>query len=328
MLQGKLCEGAIDRSDPIPVLFIGGAGRSGSTLLDRVIGMQNGFCSVGEGHFVWKRSFEQNQLCGCGEPFHDCAFWEEVSQRAYRRATTDFDIASASRLKAVIDGKRALGWLLLGRGPRRFTTSFCAYADLLERLYAAVRDVSGQRVVVDSSKDARHGIVLSRMPGVELHVVHLIRDPRAVAFSWKRQRRRPEIHWKAEDMPVEGVVTSCSRWITQNALVELLSSSAQSYHRVRYEDFLATPTETLAQILSPLDWVDADGLSLDPGALELRPSHTLSGNPMRFKKGRIQLRLDDEWKTGMAPLGRWTATAITAPLLARYGYPFRIRAGG
>src|SRR5690349_2184383 len=67
----------------IPVLFIAGAARSGSTLLDRVIGMHEGFCSSGELTFIWQRSYRENQLCGCGVPFHECEFWREVSDTAF-----------------------------------------------------------------------------------------------------------------------------------------------------------------------------------------------------------------------------------------------------
>jgi hypothetical protein len=331
MFQGTLCKGDSTESGgesagSIPVLFIGGAGRSGSTLLDRVIGMQDGFCSVGEGQFVWERSFQQNQLCGCGEPFHECSFWDEASRRAFGAGTSEFDADAAVRLKDVVDKKHNLSWLLLARGPSHFTSTFCAYGQLLERLYKVVLGLSGERVIVDSSKDARHGLVLSRLPGIELHVVHLVRDPRAVAFSWKRSRRRPEIHWKAEDMPTESVYTSSSRWLTQNSLVELLSGNAKSYNRVRYEDFVAAPTNTLSEILAPHEWVTEDDLTLDSDSLELQPSHMVSGNPMRFKKGRVQLTMDNEWRGAMAPGDRWSVGTITWPLLTRYGYPVRVGA--
>jgi hypothetical protein len=328
MVQGKPdsehSTAAAGRVDvPIPVLFIGGAGRSGSTLLDRVVGMQGGFCSVGEGHFVWERSFQQNQLCGCGQPFHECGFWEEVTRTAFAQGTSEFDAVSAVRLKQAIDRKHTLNWLLLGRGPSDFSRRLSAYGQLIERLYQAVLNISGQRVIVDSSKDARHGLVLSRLPGVELHVIHLIRDPRAVAFSWKRLRRRPEIHWKAEDMPVESVYTSSGRWLTQNLLVEMLSRSAQSYTRFRYEDFVADPGATLARLLSPIDGIDPASLSLDSESLELEPAHTVSGNPMRFKQGRVRITMDSEWREAMPATDRWLVDGITLPLLTRYGYSLR-----
>ena len=42
------------------VLYIGGMGRSGSTLVDRVLGQAPGVCSVGELVFLWERGVLAN----------------------------------------------------------------------------------------------------------------------------------------------------------------------------------------------------------------------------------------------------------------------------
>src|ERR1700754_3896573 len=91
---GELAAGA-----PTPVLFIAGAGRSGRTLLDRVIGAQEGFLSLGEVQFIWQRSFAEDQLCGCGRPFHRCAFWAGVCEGAWGTSIDSFPTAEALGLK-------------------------------------------------------------------------------------------------------------------------------------------------------------------------------------------------------------------------------------
>jgi len=48
------------------VLFIGGLGRSGSTLLDRMLGRLDDVWSVGELVHLWERGLSQNNRCGCG----------------------------------------------------------------------------------------------------------------------------------------------------------------------------------------------------------------------------------------------------------------------
>jgi hypothetical protein len=310
------------RRDRIPVLLIAGAPRSGSTLLDRVIGMHDGFCSAGELQFIWQRSFGENQLCGCGVPFYECAFWREVSEKAFGVEPQEVDQAAATRLKASVDDKRHLHWLVL-KAPPRFRSALLAYGDLLERLYGAVLQVSAARMVVDSSKDPRHGFVLSRLPRFEVHVVHLVRDPRAVAFSWKRVRRRPEIHWKSQDMMTQQTLASSARWTLHNVLVELLARSAASYCRVRYEDFVVDPSAALSRILAPYDWVDDKPAAVAAGEVVLEPSHTVAGNPMRFKNGPLNIELDDEWRTAMPLRDRLLVAAVTWPLLARYGYSLR-----
>lgn len=315
-------EPASSRQDRIPVLLIAGAARSGSTLLDRVIGMHDGFCSTGELQFIWRRSFGENQLCGCGLPFHDCPFWSEVSHSAFGIEPRDVDVDVATRLKASVDDKRHLQWLLL-KAPPRFRSELLAYGDLLERLYGAVLRVSGARVVVDSSKDPRHGFVLSKLKRFDVHVVHLIRDPRAVAFSWKRTRTRPEIHWKAQDMMIQQAGASSARWTLHNALVELLSASAASYCRVRYEDFVVNPAAAVSRILAPYDWLGEEPATEAAGPVVLEPSHTVSGNPMRFKGGPLKIELDDEWRVALPARDRALVAAATWPLLLRYGYSLR-----
>jgi hypothetical protein len=53
---------------------------------------------------------------------------------------------------------------------------------------------------------------------------------------------------------------------------------------------------------------------------ELTATHTASGNPMRFATGRVRVRQDDTWQAAMLASKRRTVTALTLPLLMRYGY--------
>jgi hypothetical protein len=292
-------------------------------LLERLIAEHDGFCALGELHFIWERSFAQNQLCGCGERFYDCPFWAEVVRVAFAREPRAFDASRARRLKDGIDRKRALPWLLARRRPPGVRRALAAYAALLEPLYDAARTVSGARAVLDSSKDPKHGLILARMPRVQLHVVHLVRDPRAVAFSWRRRRRRPEVHWTAEDMPIEPVRATAARWLAHNALVERLASRAASFQRLRYEDLVAEPAASVERVLRVLPWERPSCTPALGASVTLAPSHTVAGNPMRFRHGRVQLRLDDEWRAAMRPRDRLAVLAAAWPLLARYGYPLR-----
>ena len=59
-------------TSPQKVLYIGGFGRSGSTLVERILGQLPGFCSAGEIVFLWQRGLIDGQLCGCGVPVPEC----------------------------------------------------------------------------------------------------------------------------------------------------------------------------------------------------------------------------------------------------------------
>jgi hypothetical protein len=138
-------------------------------------------------------------------------------------------------------------------------------------------------------------------------VVHLVRDSRAVAYSWTRQRVRPEIHWKVEYMRRRSPFLTARRWVQYNALLEVLARRVPCSVRVRYEDLAADPEGTITSLAGPMR----------PTSGEV--AHMVSGNPMRFDEER-PVRADTAWTTEMPAADRRLVTTVTAPLLARYGY--------
>lgn len=299
------------------VVYLAGAGRSGSTLLAALLGRLPGHVAVGELRYVWQRSFIENQLCGCGTPFRSCPFWTDVVGTAFG----GFDAARPDdmvRLMARVDRIRFLPRLTFpGLRPARFGDDLEAVGAVLARLYAAILEVSESSVVVDSSKDPSYAYLLCAQPALDVSVVHLVRDSRAVAYSWTRERVRPEIHWKVEYMRRRPPLLTARRWMQYNALLEALAVRVPRYLRVRYEDLAADPRSTVATIAALVGTgpPPPDEDAPDEGA----PVHSVSGNPLRFEAAR-PVRADLAWQKEMPAGDRRRVTAVTAPLLARYGY--------
>ena len=65
-------------------------------------------------------------------------------------------------------------------------------AAVLIPLYEAIAEVARARVVVDSSKLPTYAMLLDGIEGVDVRVAHLVRDPRAAAFSWQRKKEQPD----------------------------------------------------------------------------------------------------------------------------------------
>ncbi|MFD0886208.1 sulfotransferase, partial [Streptosporangium algeriense] len=72
-----------DSLSPTRVVFLGGLGRSGTTLLERLLGEVPGVTPLGEVAHLWTRGVLANEDCGCGKPFGACPFWREVGTRAF-----------------------------------------------------------------------------------------------------------------------------------------------------------------------------------------------------------------------------------------------------
>ena len=315
------------RPEPTRILFVGGCGRSGSTLLDRILGQVDGLWSVGEIVHIWRRGVGDNQLCGCGEPFRACPFWTKVGDEAFG-GWDALDNEEMLRLQARVDRHRYVPLMIAPWLSRRYRRDLERYADLLGRLYAAIRSASGATMIVDSTKHASYAFLLRHVPGVDLRIVHLARDARGVAYSWTKEVAKPEVTDHTEYMPRYSPARMSARWVIYNLLFHLLKVTGTRSVFVRYESLVRRPRPELERILSlcePSVPRDLEFLD-DDGAVELAPTHTVAGNPMRFKQGRVTLRLDEQWRSAMPAAQRTLVTALTWPLMRAYGYRSRARA--
>jgi len=304
-------------TSPLDILYIGGFGRSGSTLVERCLGQLDGFCAAGELRHVWERGFAQNQLCGCQVPFRECAFWRAVFDEAFG-GFDRVDPAAMAALVQRVNRTRYIPYLAL-RQPAAYRADYARFAAALRPLYRAIQRVSGCRWLIDSSKEPSYAFVLAALPGVRLSVVHLVRDSRAVAFSWMKKKEIPDVHWKRAYMHRYSAAQSAAWWATFNGLCHAFRWSAARYVRVYYEEFARQPAAALTRILTAIGEPPALPF-LRGGTATLAPNHTASGNPSRFLVGDVDIRPDEEWRARMAPRERRLVTACTLPLLAAYGY--------
>jgi hypothetical protein len=299
------------------VLYLGGLGRSGTTVLERVLGELPGACSVGELVHLWGRGVLQDETCGCGRPFSGCPFWTEVGERAFG----GWDRAQAERIEQLrpqVDRTRFIPRLIAPRLLGRRRAELQEYVTAYLRLYRAISEASGGGVVIDSSKHSSLAFCLRTEPGIDLRVVHVVRDSRGVAYSWTKEVRRPEA--AGEDLMIRySPARSAALWVGHNLFLWLLGRLGTARYLLRYEDFVADPAPVLAE-LAAFAGLPADVDVVRDGAVVLSPSHTVSGNPMRFRTGPTPLRRDDAWREQLPRRRRLLVSALTGPLLARYGY--------
>ncbi len=307
-------------TERIEVVYIAGVGRSGSTLLEMILGQIDGFVSVGELRYLW-RVLSENHKCGCGTPIRGCAFWNQVIEAAFG-SWASFDPEEILTLRLSVDR--------LWRNPQlafpvlrsaAFRRRLDAYGDVLDSLYRAITTVSGARYVIDSSKQPSHGYLLSTRDLLRVHFIHLIRDSRAVGHSWRRRRLRPEIHWEERYMPVFNPAFMLLTWYIETTFNHYFLSRGRPPLLIRYEDFVTTPRPTITRILDHLGDVP---LRPDPflsaSCIRAVDNHTVSGNPFRFRRGAVDIRPDTSWQTEMSPLHRYLLTFATFPFLKKYGY--------
>lgn len=314
--------GAPSDADRVTVLYVCGMPRSGSTLLDLMLGQFVDHCDVGELFYLWQSGVERNFRCACGEHFDRCPFWGEVGRLAYG-GWSNIDVQQVRALQRRVDATSKVP-LILGAGVAAgFRQDLERYTELITKLYRAIADVSGAKVVVDSTKRPSLAYILARAPQIDLRLVHVLRDPRGVAYSWSQLVELPEGTSTKGRMNQRSARLTARRWVTVNAMISSLARSGVPRVVVRYEDLVRDPRAELGRIAALTADVtgQVDPLSFLHGTeFEQAGSHAVAGGRIRMRSGPIALSLDEKWRREYPPARRRMVAAMTWPLRRKYDY--------
>jgi hypothetical protein len=170
---------------------------------------------------------------------------------------------------------------------------------------------------VDSSKLPTRALLLAGLDGIDVRVIHLIREPQAVAHAWLKQRFDPG---KESSMSRYGVQRTMLFWAGRQLLAERLARRLP-YLRIRYEDFASHPERTLDEIAEFVPgWKGRMPAIGSDGGVNLGVLHSLSGNPDRFATGQTRIRLDQAWQDSADRQKLDRARQLIGPVARRYGY--------
>jgi hypothetical protein len=235
------------------VVYVMGAGRSGSTILGVVLGNCHGVFYAGELDAWLRRSGVPN----FGGP-ERLEFWRRVRDAV--RAPDDLLGGRAWRsLEHSASLFRAAAW----RERRRIRDR---YRQLASRLYRSIAATSGSQCIVDTSHYPLRALELQRLGDIDLYLVYLVRDPHAVVASFARTE---------VDQPSKGALAANAYL----ALTHLLSVCVFLRHKrdrrlfLRYEDFARNPTAVVAQILGR-----SETPAIAPDTHELKTGIPFQGN--------------------------------------------------
>ena len=303
------------------ILYVAGVPRTGSTVLGELLGSIPGVIFVGELNFFWRR-FARAEVCSCGRPLPDCSFWSTVVREAYGGMTP-----GQARQLAELERHVLRRQFALTLAPAAWAVPETSRAGrmLAERalLYRAIGHLTGANWIVDGGKEPIFGALMARADAGAVATVHLVRDPRGVAYSW--QKLIPSDS-EPGDMPRKAPLKTAVDWVLQNLLVQLgLQRLGTVYVRVRYEDLASRPEDVLGQISLAtgltITATAAHGIVIPAGS----EHHLVAGNPgvRRTVASGLQLRADEAWRTRLPLREQRVVTAVCGALMTAYGYPLR-----
>ncbi len=319
------------------LVYLLAASHSGSTLTAMVLGAHPEVCTVGELKWTSMGNVDQYR-CSCGELIASCGFWRDVTSGMAKRGF-DFDIAHA-RTDLRADATPFERKLLrpLHRGP--FTEALRDAALLASpgwrgrlrghqarnlALAQTVLELSGKKVIVDSSKIGLRLKYLSRTPGLDVKVIRVVRDGRAVALTYTD----PAQFADARDPRLKGGGSGASRdhqrlsmeaaareWRRSNeeAAEVLKQFDSSRWMQVHYEQLCGDPEGTLRRMFA--------FIGVDPAAARLdfrNTAHHVVGNGMRLDT-QSEIRIDERWRQALNPSELHTFASVAGSLNRRLGY--------
>ncbi len=302
------------------MIYVAGSGRSGSTLLERTLGEITGFVNVGELIDLFRRVVPQGERCGCGEPFAVCPFWTGVGHRVLDGWNSDA-VDAVRRLQLQVARQRHIPRLMFPRwAGSDFNKALREYGARYRDLFTAIAEQGDARYVVDASKWPVQALALHRA-GLDVRVIHLVRDPRGVAHSLGKENiARPHTVGQPDVMFHKSSMGAAARWLACQTESDALARCGLPVASMRYEDFVQDPRAQVLSALRSLELCPDDSwlTHIGDGRVSLRSSHGLSGNPSRFRAGDIVLRTDLTWRTEMRRRDQLLVAAVAFPQMLRH----------
>lgn len=288
------------------IIFIASELRSGSTLLDHLLSNHKDAFTVGElsnlEYYLAKSNVgpgtTRNWICRCGEDFSSCEFWSSIAKR-YRSN-------SGQRLKEISSCAKVYprNFKLISKMPIEFVyrqrnlhEGLLAYNNLysantdsaqnIVELYSHIFEKTGQKIIVDSSKkpEQLYAIKNALPNDIDLRVIHIVRDGRAVAYSTCKRA--------LESNKEVSFSKAAIRWAITNLLIRNLEQyfKANEFIRIKHEDLCENTEKTIADICGKFE------IEYDQGMAEISSSnnHNVGGTPRDFREG-TKIQLDERWK--------------------------------
>ena len=307
---------APSKSLVLELVYIVGAHKSGATVLGALLGMAPGVFYGGEIYRFPKPIFdprEADRKCSCGETVTTCPFWRSVRERAGR------DPAFLSELRR---GQREFErW---GRLPATMLASARDAQDLraherrMGEFLGVLAAEDGARTVVESSYSALRAWLYGHegASGVTARYLHLVRDGRGFLASELALDADPGEGRKWFRLPPIVVL----RWSAFNALALLFAlRGPRQYLRVRYEDLLERPEETLTRLERFLSCDLSEARQRVARGDPIPMRHIVAGNRLRLQ-GEFRLRKELAVPAPLPASVRAVFWTLAGPLARGLGY--------
>lgn len=296
--------------EKIKLVLLIGSGRSGSTLIDQIVNMNSNIVGIGEISNWNTKVFKE--YCACGEIVKTCSFWSEVISKVgwresdfkkYKKYQYEFDAPKRRYVFKINDHANSLG--------------FDDFLSKNNEIFSAISEVSGNSIIFDSSKSPQRAFNLSKSDLLDVKIIHLMRDPRGVVWSYKKSFKKNERAGLQKDMKATSLLKAIYSWLATNSRAfSTVKSANVPTLSVMYEEFCINPDYEIQRILEfVLDEKPRQKINLSNSLTT--ESHTIAGNRLRMKRD-IVIKPDFAWKSNLNVFQKAFIYLLTFPMLKKF----------
>ncbi len=300
------------------VIYVIGYGRSGSTILDIILGQHPDIFSAGELRNMTTRAWQNNEYCSCGSTLQSCPFWSEVMD-LWLSDVGQNGLYEYTRLQSQESFFQPLPEIQFRFGAQK--ESWQTYLSMTEALLAAIKKVSGKTYISDSSKLPGRALAMFGQMDQQSRIIHLVRDGRGVAWSLRRSYAKDVRQGIERSLKGKSVLRTGLVWMATNLASERVCRRTGKGReiRLRYEDLVTNPAASLQRVGDSLDLDFNTVIERIDGGEDLDPGHVVAGNRLRMSN-QVKLRPDMGWKTSLSPRDLRAFQLMCGWFLRRYGY--------
>lgn len=252
------------------VIYLLGAGRSGTTLMATVLNSHQKIKTIGEMHqFI--EHVNNGKSCSCGESLNNCTYWSSILREL---KFEEQDLEQIQNEQDQKESHKNILKLLFKKSPDK------AYLKIQNHIFNTIHKQYPDQTILDSSKYISRYLLLKQSKVLNLKGIYVVRDVRGVINSFQKQVQTPKS--PLATIAYYSLINLCGQlvcWIDKDIL------------KIKYEDFVENPEYVTNKIYSHI-FEKENQIGLPENYIM---PHIIGGNRMKSNK-KITINSDVKWK--------------------------------
>lgn len=274
----------------ISLIYLLGAGRSGTTLLSTLLNNHSNIKTIGEMHQFYEH-IQLHKNCSCGLKLEECSNWKNIIE------SLEIKKEEIHKIVEYLDQKEShsnILKLIFKKSPNK---KYLSYQD---KYFEPIIQESKKEWLLDSSKYIARYLLLKKSKKIRIKGIYAVRDVRGVVNSFGKKVQ-------TQKSPLSAI----AYYLTINFFGQLICWMDKGVIKIRYEDLTKNPEEVLSKIYNHIFDQDQNMISL-PNKFEM--PHIIGGNRMK-SSSTISIKSDLKWKKSISRFRQIGYYLLSLPIM-------------